>query len=70
MENETQIAQALPGNQVIGKTRTIEARTDNGKALKTLVRMSYEVDFCMDDSKYEAINKHFIEFVEIVENLL
>jgi len=68
MESNNLSAQAL--NKMEGNVRSIEARTEAGKVLTSLVRMSIEYALCIDDLLKEAIDERFQAFVQDVEGLL
>jgi hypothetical protein len=53
-----------------GDLVSIEARTSDGKALETLVRMTYECSQTVDEGKWQEIGDLFQKFTAEVEKLL
>ena len=70
MQTNNLSAHALSVNKMEGNVRSIEARTEGGKALTSLVRMSVEYALCVDDGLRDAIEDRFQAFVLDVEGLL
>jgi hypothetical protein len=52
-----------------GEVRSITARTEDGKAVYTVLRMSYEHGNHLDDWTLEEVQKLFKEFTEKVLDL-
>jgi len=52
-----------------GNTKTIEARTDNGKALSTILRLSMETSSNLNENTYSKIESMFNDFCDKVESL-
>ena len=52
-----------------GDLVSIEARTSDGKALETLVRMTYECSQTVDECKWQEIGNLFQKFAAEVENI-
>ncbi|MCL2785640.1 MAG: hypothetical protein FWD81_00230 [Methanomassiliicoccaceae archaeon] len=70
MEKTEQSADALELTQMIsGNVITIEARTKDGRALSTLVRVILEIAVFLDPNITEPIEKLFLEFTQNVEDL-